>query len=255
MPITARPDPNNPGQYIWVDQATGQPATQPGGAGTPYVAPTDVAAPANIDPNASRPAATAPVQGPPSPGQGTTPSLGYPQGPGGQYTVDQILAGSDQELQQANVQVAEIWDQIRQQQSVLDRAQQAVAGGDVTQQGALTAATSQINTLYTSLSQAEQRVETANAARATTLQKAIDSNQLTPSQVDLAKAQTAKASADADTAKAQAQVLTDGAPGQRALVAAQAGQASAAAAAQQATADATRLKAGPEADQLKAQAN
>jgi hypothetical protein len=41
MPITIAPDPQHPGQYIWVDSATGQPATQPGGPGTPFVGSSD----------------------------------------------------------------------------------------------------------------------------------------------------------------------------------------------------------------------
>ena len=252
MPITVAPDPQNPGKFIWVDSATGQSAVQPGGPGTEFVAPSDLtpAQQQQVQQQQQQQAQqqqqqqqqTTPVQ---------TPALGTPSGQGGQYSVDQILAGSDQELQQANIQVADIWNQIQKQQAVVDQAQQTA----IANPQALTSATATLNTLYTSLSQAEQRVETANASRATTLQKAIDSNQLTPSQVDLAKAQTTKAQADAATAQAQAQVLTDGAPGQRALVAAQAGLASAQAAAQKASADATAAKTPAEVAQLNAQAN
>jgi hypothetical protein len=103
VPITARPDPNNPGKFIWVDSATGQPATQPGGANTPYVAPSDQPAQApvtnvNIDPNASKAATstTGPAAGPAAPG---SPSMGG-------YTVSQVIGESDAELLKANTDVA-----------------------------------------------------------------------------------------------------------------------------------------------------
>jgi len=263
VPITVAPDPQNPGKFIWVDSATGQPAVQPGGPGTEFVAPSDLtpAQQQQVQQQQQQQAQqqqqqqqqqqaqqrqTTPVQ---------TPALGTPSGQGGQYSVDQILAAPDQELQQANIQVADLWRQIQAQQAVVDKAQQAVSGGDITQQGALNAATTSLNSLYGTLSQATQRVQQANDTRASTLQKAIESDQLLPGQVDLAKAQITKANADADSAKAQAQVLTDGAPGQRALVAAQAGLASAQAAAQKASADATAAKTPAEVAQLNAQAN
>lgn len=57
MPITAVPDKNNPGSFIWVDQATGEPALQPGGPGTPYVAKSDMpASSAPKSPSAQTPA-------------------------------------------------------------------------------------------------------------------------------------------------------------------------------------------------------
>jgi hypothetical protein len=42
MPIKVGPDPNNPGGFIWVDAVTGEPAVQPGGPETPFVAPSDL---------------------------------------------------------------------------------------------------------------------------------------------------------------------------------------------------------------------
>lgn len=42
MPIKVAPDPNNPGGFIWVDSNTGEPAVQPGGPGTAYVAPSEL---------------------------------------------------------------------------------------------------------------------------------------------------------------------------------------------------------------------
>jgi hypothetical protein len=259
VPITARPDPNNPGQWIWVDSATGQPATQPGGQGTPYTAPSDATTGVNIAPAGSgaAPATNATPYGPPSPGTGgtpqTAPAVGKPQGPSGMYTVDQSTAAAAAEVQAANVQVADIWSKVHDAQANVDKLQNDPATVANPQQ--LTAATSTLNTLYNTLSSAEQRIQTANAAYSTSLGKAIDQNLVDPSQIDLVKSQASKADADAATARAQAQVLTDGAPGQRALVAAQAGQASASAAAQQATADATTAKTPAEVQQLQAQAS
>jgi hypothetical protein len=99
-----------------------------------------------------------------------------------------------------------------------------------------------------------QRVETANASRATTLQKAIDASTLDPSQVQLATAQADKATKDAALSATQRDVLEKGSQGQRDLVAAQATQASATAAASLATAASTTAKTPAEIDQLKAQA-
>jgi len=226
---------------VSIDPNAGRPHNAYGTVGEPAVnAASPVPAPAAV----SNPATPAP----------TAPALGQP-GTGGQYTVDQILAGSDQELNQANQDVAKLWDQIRPLQGTVQGLQQQAAAGDITKQAALAAATSQLNTLYTSLSQAMQRVETANASRQQTLQKAIDSNQLTPSQVDLAKAQTTKAGADADLARTQGDVLQQGSQGQRDLVAAQAGLASQQGLLQQAQADAVNAKTPAEKAQLEAQAN
>src|SRR5215471_4215998 len=109
MPLTVGPDPNNPGKWIWIDSATGQPAQQPGGPGTPFVTADQVPAAANIDPNASRGPTTQPL-GPPSPGTGTTPAvaptIGTPQGASGMFTVDQATEAASKEVQAANVDAA-----------------------------------------------------------------------------------------------------------------------------------------------------
>lgn len=221
----------------------------------------------DIDPNAGRPMNPYGTVGepalsgpPPAPAQVSNPATVAPTAPalgqagaGGQYTVDQILAGSDQELNQANQDVAKLWDQIRPLQQQIQQLQNDPA--TIANPAKLTAATSSLNSLYSSLSQAMQRVETANASRQQTLQKAIDSNQLTPSQVDLAKAQTAKAGADADLARTQGDVLQQGSQGQRDLVAAQAGLASQQGLLQKAQADAVNAKTPAEKAQLEAQAN
>jgi len=222
-----------------IDPNAGRPMNPYGTVGEPSVnTPSPVPAPAAVS-NPATPAATAPPLGQPS--------------TGGQYTVDQILAGSDQELNQANQDVAKLWDQIRPLQQQIQQLQNDPA--TIANPAKLTAATSSLNSLYSSLSQAMQRVETANASRQQTLQKAIDSNQLTPSQVDLAKAQTAKAGADADLARTQGDVLQQGSQGQRDLVAAQAGLASQQGLLQKAQADAINAKTPAEKAQLEAQAN
>jgi hypothetical protein len=221
--VVLRPDPSDPTRMIWWDTATNAKAT-----------PTQAA-------QATSQAA----------GQ-AQPSVGQP-GAGGLFTVDQTTQQAAKEVQDANVQVAGIWQQINDQQKVVDEIQAGGIAGDPT--GArLQGATSTLNTLYGTLSSAEQRLMTANATYSTGVTKAIDQNLVDPSQVAVAQANAAKANADSDTAKAQAQVLTDGAPGQRALVAAQAGLASAQAASAQATADATAAKTPAEAAQLNAQA-
>jgi hypothetical protein len=183
------------------------------------------------------------------------PTVGAPQGPTGLFTVDQTTEAAAKEVQNANINTAAVWDQINKQQAIVDR----YTTGDLKQDAianpqTLASANATLQTLQNSLSSAQQRVETANAAYSTSLTNAIKANQVDPSQVALAKAQADAATSNADTAAKQVQVLQDGAPSQRALVSAQAGQAAATAAANQASADATKLKAGPEADQLKAQA-
>jgi hypothetical protein len=250
MPLKVAPDPNNPGKFIWVDSATGQPATQPGGPNTPYVAPSDTTN-VNIDPNASKTTApttapttqpTGPAAGPASPG---TPSVGG-------FSVAQIIAPSDEELLQAHADVAKLWDQIHTQQDLVTKLQNDPA--TVGNPASLTAATSTLNGLYSSLSQGMQRVETANAARSKTLTDAIHNGTVDPGQVDVAKSTAAKADADAGLARTQAKVLDEGSDGQKALVAAQATSASAQAASLLATAAATTAKTPAEIAQLNAQA-
>src|SRR5262252_3396056 len=66
MPITIAPDPNSPSGWSWVDAATGQPAIQPGGPGTPIIAPSD----------RPKPDVGGPTQGPAQPKQ-LPGSVGY----------------------------------------------------------------------------------------------------------------------------------------------------------------------------------
>jgi len=224
------------------------PAPDSSPAGGVNIAPAGSGAvPPAAAPAAPAPAATTqptgPAQGPPSPGGLNA----------GGYTVAQITAQSDQELLQANADVAKLWDEINAQRQAVADLQAGGLAADPTG-SKLQNATSQLNAQYSTLSAAMQRVETANASRATTLQKAIDAATLDPSQVDLAKAQASKATSDADLSKTQRDVLQQGSQGQRDLVAAQATQASAAAAASLATAAATTAKTPAEVAQLQAEA-
>jgi len=250
VPLTVAPDPQNPGKWIWADSATGQPASQPGGPGTPYVAQSDTAVQvptaANIDPYASR-------AGPASPGQGTTPALppsvGAPQGAGGMFTVDQATEQTAKEVQQANVDVTKIWDQVSAAKKTYDDLQ---AQGAAANPASVSAAASTLNAAYSTLSAAQQRVETANAAYSTSLTNAM--KLVDPNQVGLVQAQIAQADANAKQAGANAQVLLEGADTQKQKVAAEAGLASSQAAQAQAQADAINAKTPAEANQLNAQA-
>jgi hypothetical protein len=72
MPLKVGPDPDNPGQFIWIDSASGQPASQPGGPGTPFVAQSDPS-PAAGGPTGKPSGPYDTPAGPPAPGVGTTP--------------------------------------------------------------------------------------------------------------------------------------------------------------------------------------
>lgn len=67
MPLTVGPDPSDPTKFIWLDAATGEPASQPGGPGTPFIAQSDpppAAAPgAPGAAPAARPAGSVPYSG------------------------------------------------------------------------------------------------------------------------------------------------------------------------------------------------
>jgi hypothetical protein len=71
MPLKVGPDPNNPGGWIWIDAATGQPASQPGGPGTPFIAQSDPVASGGPTSAPQGPYDT--PAGPPAPGVGSTP--------------------------------------------------------------------------------------------------------------------------------------------------------------------------------------
>jgi hypothetical protein len=232
-----------------------QPITQ-----QPVTAPpaVQVAAPQNIDPNASAPAPAAPTA-PAAPAatpatqtQSQAPSLGAPAAANGNYSLDQILAAPAAQVQQANIDVAQTWDQIKTAQQTVAQYQ---ASTNPLDQQKLAGATSTLNSLYTSLSASESRLESANTAYSTALLKGIDSVQLTPEQKSLYSAQADNARAQAAQANANAKVITDGSEGQRALASAQAGLASANAAAAEATARATAAKTPAETNQLNAQAD
>jgi len=218
------------------------------------VSVVQVPAATNIDQNAgvnNASATPAPVTTTTATTTNQLPSLGAPGGANGNYSLDQMLAQPATQVQTANVDVANVWDQIKTQQATIDKL---AASTNPLDQQKLASATSTLNALYTSLSAAESRLEAANTAYSQVLLKGIDTVQLTPEQKQLYQAQADNAKAQAAQANANAKVITDGSEGQRALTAAQAGLASANAASAEATAKATAAKTPAEIAQLNAQA-
>src|SRR5215471_283812 len=96
MPIV--PKQQADGSWIWVDSATGEPATATG--------PTQ---------QTTNPAGQTVTTGP-SYQVPTAPNIGAPQGAGGMFTVDQTTEQTSKEVQQANVNVTQIWSQIQSAQ-------------------------------------------------------------------------------------------------------------------------------------------
>ena len=242
MPLEVRPDPQHPGQWIWVDSATGQPAAQPGGPGTPYVAPTPtpattVAAPSSIDANASRTTTTSTSIGPP---QAAGPN---PSGTAGQYTVEQILAPFDAEFSAANQTVLDLNDKINGRHGQKDAngnplpdtigsaaALAAAQANAIADPAAAQSATTTYQADLNAWSAAQSRLAAANVARQNALQTAIDKNEVTPAQAQLAKAQADEAGKRGAQIDSQVKIAADLAPSQQALLVSQAAQASAQAA-------------------------
>lgn len=282
MPIQAQPDPNNPGQFRWVDSDTGRVVPNPsnpnegrpqnayGTAGEPATSPTTTPTPAATTPTTPPPTSTAPPATPAQSAQGsaasaaqTPPAIGAPSGqlgPGqqgpapvvgqggytGMYTPDQGTAQAAAAVQQANLNVAAAYQAIQDQQQKVDAAR-ALSIGEDPNGVKMQAAQSGLNAAYAQLSQAEDSLSTANTTYATSLNKFTDPQAL---------AQAKQATAAAQEADARRALLTDDTPGgQRALNAAQAGAASAKAAADQASADAIRAKTPDEQRTLQAQAD
>jgi len=189
-----------------------------------------------------------PYQGPAQP-TGTATSnavapLG-PPGPNGLYTVDQITSSTDADISSARSDISQIWAQISAQQQVVTQLQ---GSDNPLDQAKLTPAVSNLNALYTALSSAESRLETASTARATLVQKVIDSNLLDPAQAREATDLGNKAQADAYQALTTANTLSAAAPGQRDLTAAQAAY-------QNALAQSTATTSKAQADLYSAQAD
>jgi len=170
------------------------------------------------------------------------------------FTVDQATEQTAKEVQNANVNVTQMWTAVNQAQKQLDYYQNDPEGQRALQlnPNLVNDATSRLNSAYTTLSAAQQRVETANAAYSTSLTNAM--KLVDPNQVGLVQAQIAQADANAKQAGANAQVLLEGADTQKQKVAAEAGLASSQAAQAQAQADAINAKTPAEANQLNAQA-
>jgi hypothetical protein len=268
--------------YPYVD-AGGNPTSDPGTA-TAAAAPAATTTPSNvnIDPNASRPQNPYGTVGEPSvnnqSGQTSGGNTGAPAtqatnaaapvqpigdpatNPGGNYTVDQLTAQNRTAVDQANKRVADLWDQIKPLQKQYADLQ---ASGDVAKlqvQGQQI--TTQLNSLYNNLQQAQSNLETANTALSTSLQAAVKTTTVDPAQSTLYTSQANQADANAKLAASNADVLEKGSQGQRDLTTAQIGKtiddgklASAQSALAQAQADNTGKVTPAQIAGLQAQAN
>ena len=203
--------------------------------------------------------APGPVQGPPSPGTGTTPTT--PQTvPGGSQVpplAAQILSDSSNQLQSANGDVSQLWGQLTTAQQTLADLQPGGknAGQAIANPGLITSAQSNVTAIYQALTAAEGRVESANVAKQQATQKVLDTVTLTPEQADYYKQSAVKAGADAEYARSQSQVLTDGADTQRQLAAANAAKAANDGLLSRAQADALAAKTPQDIATAKAQAD
>lgn len=225
---------------------------------TPQAEPPAVQVPQaqNIDPYASVPSGQVGA-GQAGPAQPNVPGTSVPQqgavlgisgtagAPGGNAQVDAITGQARQEISDANAQVTQAYN------TISDLQNRYSSETDPLKQQQLS---TQLTAAYSQLSQAEQRVATANAAYSSTLTKALDTTTLSPEQAGLYKAQAGAADAQAATSRAQSDVLVQGSEGQRALVAAQAGLAGAQATGAIATANATSARTPAEVATLQAQA-
>src|SRR5215472_11491857 len=249
------------GNQVWQGDPTAPvtaPLSNPGSTQQPInypppvtVAPSAAAAPAApaAAPATPAPASTAPAPATTTPAPGAT-SIGPPQGQGGQYTVDQILAPFDTEFTAANQAVLDLNTQINGRHNATDgngNPLPDVQGDSEKLQGLLDqgygantadvqAAQSKYQSDLQAYSAAQQRVAVANNNRATALDKALQANQITPSQVELATAQAKESTARADQITKASQIAADLAPSQQNLIVAPGAQASARAVLDQANA-------------------
>jgi len=196
MPITIAPDPNKPGNWIWVDQKTGQPATQPGGEGTPFTAPSDQPAPP--------PAATGPTT---------------PPGPAAlSLDITQIRDPQTRELvsgliQQQSGYTTQLGAAAQAYQDAVKRMQ-AMSPDDANYRYAVT----NVDSAMATWTAAQNNIIRGQESIANTIQKAIDSKSLEPQWQGLAD----KYTADAAEARQKTADAAAAAPGERALVVAQA---------------------------------
>jgi hypothetical protein len=226
-------------------QAVTAPQTQP--AAQPQAQPqpaTQTQPNTNVD-IAPAGSAAAPPPTQPTPVVQPTSTLGPPQvqgpnpsGSAGQYTVQQLLAPFDTEFQNANQAVLDLnttingdpnhKDQngnpapIKGDAQTLQDAQNAAIPGTV--DAAVQSATAKYQADMSAYSAAQQRLYGANIARQQALQKALDQDQIVPSQVETAHAQAVESGARADQIQSQIQIAQQLAPSQQQLQVSQAAQ-------------------------------
>src|SRR5215472_1970720 len=243
MPITARPDPNNPGQWIWVDQQTGAPAVQPGGQGTAFVAPSDLN-------DQQRQQLGLPPKNPPTTQTQTGPVQGPTQVPDitkQDAAYQAVVQTARDDIDRARQDVLTINQNITDTQNKIN----ALQGG--TADPGFPALQSSLTSLYNQQSQAQLKLATSSQTFADVATKAIDSASLTGVTADKAKADAAQANAEADYARAQADVLTKGSPSQIALAENEAAEHAAAGRLDDANAGRIKALQPAEVDQLNAQ--
>jgi hypothetical protein len=204
----------------------------------------------------------------PAPGTPGATTVGPPQvqgpnpaGPAGQYTVQQILAPFDTEFGNANKAVLDLNDTINGRHGAKDDQGNPLPDitGDAETLQTLTAqavpgvvdpalqtAQAKYQADMNAYSTAQQRLYAANIARQQALQKALDQNQLVPSQVNLATQQANESAQRAGQIQSQVAIAAQLAPSQQALLVSQSAQA--AAQAQLDAANATKATATTPAD-------
>src|SRR5215472_5396862 len=229
------------GNQVWQGDPTA-PVTAPLSNPASTQQPINYPPPVTVAPSAAPAPAPAPattVQAPaPAP---ASSSIGPPQvqgpnptGPAGQYSVDQILAPYDAEFTAANQAVLDLNTKINGRHNATDgngnalpdiqgdseRLQTAQADAIANPAGAQ-AATAEYQADLNAWSSAQTRLANANNSRFAALKQALDQNLVTPTQVDLARAQASESSARANQIGKAAEIAADLAPSQKDLVVAQ----------------------------------
>jgi hypothetical protein len=153
----------------------------------------------------------------------------------GQYTVAQILAPFDTEFTAANQAVLDLNTTINGRHGANDangnplpdiqgdseKLQQLLDQGYGAATADVQAAQAKYQSDQAAYTAAQQRVQTANVARASALQNALDKSLVTPTQVELAQAQAKESTARAQQIDKASQIAADLAPSQKDLVVAQ----------------------------------
>ena len=218
------------GNQVWQGDPTAPstaPLTNPGSTQQPinYPPAVTVAPPpapaAPAAPSPAAPAATTPAPAATTP----TTSIGAPQGvdaqgnPTGQYTVAQILAPFDTEYQQASQAVLDANDRINGRHGAKDANGNPLPDISGSGEGNNAIANPQAYSAdLQAYSAAATRLAAANTNRANALNTAIQKQEITPTQVEVAQAQAKAFTAAAAKSDEETQILKDGADSQKQLV-------------------------------------